>query len=114
MPDYSGTPDIDIMPRRLMEQKKSDEFVQIIKDMNEVSDVGVKTHNWRGGGYLAGRFIIILKKGTDAETVAAKLKPIMDQMMPYGYDVHYGRFTKPRPTVKDYIREYQSKTGKKR
>jgi methyl coenzyme M reductase subunit D len=113
MPDYSGTPDIDIMPRRLMEQKKSDDFVRIVKEMEEVSDVGVKTHNWRGGGFLAGRFIVLLKEGIDAEAVTAKLKPVMDQMMPYGYDVRYGRFTKPRPTVKDYIREHESKTRKK-
>jgi len=104
MPTFTGKPDIEIMPERLMDKKKADDLIAIIKGMDHVSDVGIRKHKYVGSGYLVGRFIVILKEEADVEEVIEKLRPVCDQMMPYGYYVRVGRFVKPRPTVSDYLR----------
>ena len=103
MQSFTGTPDIDILPRRLMDRKKADDFAAIIKEMGQVEDVFTKNIPFRGGGHIVGRFVVILKPGADPEAVVCELKPVMEQTMPYGYDVRFGRFVKPKPTLKDYL-----------
>jgi methyl coenzyme M reductase subunit D len=107
LPTFTGTPDIDILPRRLMDRKKAEDFSAIIREMDQVEDVLTKNYPYRGGGHIIGRFIVVLKPGADHESVVRGLKPVMDQIMPFGYDVRFGRFVKPKPTLKDYM------TGKK-
>jgi methyl coenzyme M reductase subunit D len=104
MPAFTGKPDIEIMPERLMDRKKADDFIAIIKEMDHVSDVEIRKHKFVGGGYLVGRFIVILKEDADVEEVIEKLRPVCNQMTPHGYYVRVGRFVKPRPTVSDYLR----------
>lgn len=103
MQSFTGTPDIDILPKRLMDRKKADDFTTIIKEIDQVEEVFTKNFPFKGGGHIVGRFILILKPGADPEAVVRELKPVMEQTMPYGYDVHFGRFVKPKPTVKDYL-----------
>lgn len=103
MPTFSGTPDVDIMPRRLLDRKKAEDLSAIIREAEEVEDVLTKNLPYRGGGHLVGRLIVVLKPGTDPESMVRRLKPVMDQTMPFGYDVRFGRFVKPKPTLKDYI-----------
>jgi len=102
--------DINIIPRRLMDSKKAEELVALIKGTDGVAEVEIVKKNYRGGGFLAGRFIIVLSEGIAPEDMTEKLRPVFAQMMPFGYDVNLGVFIKPRATVKDYIRE----AGKKK
>jgi methyl coenzyme M reductase subunit D len=104
MPNFSGTPDIEIMPERLMNREKADDIIAMIRNIDHVSDVDTRKHKYVGGGYLVGRFIVMLKEGADVEKVIEKLRPVCSQMMPYGYRIRVGRFVKPRPTVSDYLR----------
>jgi methyl coenzyme M reductase subunit D len=104
MPTFTGKPDIEIMPERLMEKKKADELIAIIKGINYVSDVDTRKHKFVGGGYLVGRFVVILSEEAEVEEVIEKLRSICDKTMPHGYYVRVGRFVKPRPTVSDYLR----------
>jgi hypothetical protein len=39
MQTFTGTPEIDILPRRLMDRKKAEDFSAIIKEMGQVEDV---------------------------------------------------------------------------
>jgi methyl coenzyme M reductase subunit D len=103
MQTYTGTPDIDILPRRLMGRKKAEDFTIIIKEMDQVEDVFTKNIPFKGGGHIVGRFIVILKPGADPEAFVRELKPVMEQTMPFGYEIRLGRFVKPKPTVKDYL-----------
>jgi methyl coenzyme M reductase subunit D len=110
MSDLSGN-DLYILPRRLMDPKKAQELIAIIKEMKEVINVEIVKMSYSGGGYVVGRFILSLKGDADADKIMAQLKPILDQMMPYGYDADRGVFIKPRKTVKDYLRETGRKSG---
>lgn len=103
MQHYTGTPDIDILPRRLMNRKKAEDLCAIAREMEQVEEVHTKNIPFKGGGYLVGRLILILKPGADHEAVVRDLRPVLDQLMPYGYDIRFGRFVKPKPTVKDYL-----------
>jgi len=96
-------PDIDIMPRRLIDPKKAEDLSAIVRELDQVDDVLTKNYTYRGGGHLVGRFVVILKPGADHEAVVRELKPVLDQMMPFGYDIRFGRFVKPKPTLKDYL-----------
>ncbi|MCQ8891931.1 MAG: hypothetical protein NQU41_00950 [Candidatus Methanosuratincola sp.] len=96
--------EIEVMPRRLMSDKKAMDLAAIMRDTEGVEEVLTHGPRFSGGGRLTGRFIIVVKSGFTPEDVIAKLKPVCDQSMPYGYDVRVGQFTKPRPTVKDYLR----------
>jgi methyl coenzyme M reductase subunit D len=102
LPTFTGTPDIDILPRRLMDRKKAEDFSAIIREMEDVEEVLTKNYPYRGGGHVVGRFIVTLKPGADPEVVVSGLKPVMEQAMPFGYDIRLGRFVKPKPTLKDY------------
>ncbi len=95
-------PEIEILPRRLMPSKKAEDFAALLKDTGMISEVLFQRHNYSGGGYMVGRFILLLSEHSP-ETVIGKIKPLCEQVMPYGYDIRVGRFTKPRPTVKDYL-----------
>lgn len=101
--------DLLLTPRRLMDPKKADELIAIISEMDMVQTVEKVTQNYRGGGYLVGRLIIVLKEGAVPGEIVKKLKPVMDQMMPYGYDIDAGVHVKPRRTVSDYLREAAEK-----
>jgi len=103
LPAFTGTPDIDILPRRLMDRKKAEDLSAIIREMEGVEDVLTKNYLYRGGGHVVGRLIVVLKPGADYEAVVRGLKPVMGQTMPFGYDVRFGRFVKPKPTLKDYL-----------
>jgi methyl coenzyme M reductase subunit D len=112
MPNFSGTPDIEIMPERLMDKKKADDLIVIMKDINHVLDVETRKHKFVGGGFLVGRFIVILKESADVEEVIETLRRICSQTLPLGYNIRVGRFVKPRPTVSDYLRgTVQAKKG---
>ncbi|MEM2128291.1 MAG: methyl-coenzyme M reductase operon protein D [Candidatus Methanomethylicaceae archaeon] len=95
-------PEIEILPRRLMPSKKAEDFAALLKYTGMVSEVLFQRHNYSGGGYMVGRFILLISENSP-ETVIGKIKPLCEQVMPYGYDIRVGRFTKPRPTVKDYL-----------
>jgi methyl coenzyme M reductase subunit D len=101
--------DIEIIPRRLMDAKKADELVAIIKEIPQVETVEKVTHNYRGGGFLVGRFIVIISENAVPEVIIEKMEPVLNQMMPYGYDTAVGVFVKPWKTVKDYIKEASKK-----
>jgi len=94
-----------------MDPKKGEELVAIIKEMKEVANVEIAKMGYSGGGYLVGRFILTLNEGVQSDDVIAKLKPVLDQMMPYGYDTGFGVFIKPRKTVKDYLKESGRKSA---
>lgn len=95
-------PEIEIMPKRLMPSAKAEDFAQLLKETGMISEVLFKKHKYSGGGYLVGRFILIISFPSPEEVIE-KIRPLCEQVMPYGYYVRVGRFTKPRPTVKDYI-----------
>jgi methyl coenzyme M reductase subunit D len=96
-------PEIEILPRRLMSSKKAEDFAALLKDTGMISEVLLQRHNYSGGGYMVGRFILLLSEFSP-EAVIEKIRPLCEQVMPYGYDIRVGRFTKPKPTVKDYLR----------
>ncbi|MBC7120234.1 MAG: hypothetical protein H5T33_01440 [Candidatus Methanosuratus sp.] len=96
--------EIEVMPRRLMSDKKAKDLAAIMRDTEGVEEVLTQGPRYSGGGSLTGRFIIVVKAGFSPEEIIAKLRPVCDQTMPYGYDMRIGQFTKPKPTVKDYIR----------
>jgi methyl coenzyme M reductase subunit D len=104
MSDFSRTPEIEIMPQRLMEKNKADDVVVMIKNINQILDVETRKHKFVGGGFLVGRFILVLKEGVNVEEVIVAVRHICDQKLSYGYNIRVGRFIKPRPTVSDYIR----------
>ena len=108
---YRAGNDLYIMPKRLMDAKKGQELVAIIKEMKEVLNVEIAKMSYSGGGYLVGRFILTLKDGANSESIMAQLKPVLDQMMPYGYDWDRGVFIKPKKTVKDYLTESGRKSA---
>jgi len=95
-------PEIEIMPRRLMPREKAEDFASLLKETGMILDVLLQRHDYLGGGYMVGRFILILSEFSP-EYVVEKIRPLCEQVMPYGYDIRIGRFTKPRPTVKDYL-----------
>lgn len=103
MPTFTGTPDIDILPRRLIDGKKAEDLATIIREMGEVEEVLTKNYPYRGGGHVVGRLIVVLRPGADHEAVVKELKPVLEQAMSFGYDVRFGRFVKPKPTLKDYM-----------
>lgn len=96
-------PEIEIMPRKLMSRNKAEDLIHLIKDTGLVKEVLIQKHRYSDGSYLVGRFILIINVNSPEEVIN-KIKPICDQMMPYGYDIRIGRFVKLRPTVSDYIR----------
>lgn len=104
MSEQSQPREIEVMPRRLMSDKKAKDLAAIIRDTDGVEEVLTHGPRYSGGGQLTGRFIIVVKPGSSPEDVISRLKPVCDQSMPYGYDVRIGQFTKPKPTVKDYLR----------
>lgn len=95
--------EIEIMPRRLMSMDKAEEFVNLIKSTGLINEVLLYKHKYYDGRYLVGRFILLINRVTPEEVIE-KITPICEQMMPYGFDIRIGKFTKPRPTVSDYIR----------
>jgi methyl-coenzyme M reductase subunit D len=102
--NYEIPPEIEIMPRRLMPKSKAEEFVNLIKNTGLVKEVLIYKQKYSDGkSYLANRFILIININSPEEVIE-KIKPICNQMMPYGYDIRIGRFIKLRPTVSDYIR----------
>jgi hypothetical protein len=92
-----------------MDPKKADDLIAIISEEDAIQTVEKVTQNYRGGGYLVGRLILVLKEGAVPGELVEKLRPVMDQMMPYGYDIDTGVFIKPRPTVSDYLRHAEGK-----
>jgi methyl coenzyme M reductase subunit D len=104
LPTFTGTPDIDILPRRLIDRKRAEDLSTIIRDMEEVEEVLTKNYPYRGGGHVVGRLIVVLRPGADHEAVVSRLKPVIEQSMPFGYDIRFGRFVKPKPTLKDYMK----------
>ncbi len=103
MPTFTGTPDIDILPRRLMDRKKAEDLSAIVREIGEVEEVLTKDYPYRGGDHVVGRLIVVLKPGSDHEAVVDLLKPVLEQVLPFGYDIRFGRFVKPKPTLKDYM-----------
>lgn len=95
--------EIEIMPRRLMSMDKAEDFINLIKSTGLISEVLLHRHRYYDGRYLVGRFVLLIDR-TAPEEVIEKITPICEQMMPYGFDIRIGKFTKPRPTVSDYIR----------
>ncbi|MDI9644021.1 MAG: methyl-coenzyme M reductase operon protein D [Candidatus Verstraetearchaeota archaeon] len=96
--------EIEVMPRRLMSSKKATDLSAIMRETDGVEEVLTHTIKYSGGGAVTGRFILVLKEGFKPEDVIEKIRPVCEQSMPYGYDIRVGQFTKPRPTVKDYLR----------
>jgi len=96
--------EIEVMPRRLIGDKKAKDLVAIMRDTEGVEEVLTHGPSFSGGGRLTGRFIIVVKAGFTPEEIIEKIRPVCEQTMPYGYDVRVGQFTKPKPTVKDYLR----------
>ncbi|MCS7097956.1 MAG: methyl-coenzyme M reductase operon protein D [Candidatus Methanomethyliaceae archaeon] len=95
--------EIELMPRRLMSMDRADELVNMLKATGLISEVLLQKHKYYDGKYLVGRFILLINNPPNE--VISKIAPICEKMMPYGYDIRVGKFTKPRPTVSDYIRE---------
>lgn len=94
--------EIEVMPRRLMSMDKAREFVELVKSTGSIIEVLLHKHKYYDGRYLVGRFILLIDGSP--EEIIEKITPICKQMMPYGFDIRVGKFTKPRPTVSDYIR----------
>lgn len=103
MSEQGVQPEIEIMPRRLMPKKKADDLILLIKDTEHVIDVLIHSHSYKGGDEIIGRFFIRIADKSKADEVLGKLKPVFEQSMPFGYDVRIGRFTKTKPTIKDYL-----------
>ncbi len=95
-------PEIEIMPRRLMPSKKAEDFANLLKDIGMILEVLFQKHYYSGGGYMVGRLVLIIGAAPPTEVIE-KIRPLCEQVMPYGYDIRIGRFTKPKPTVKDYL-----------
>lgn len=96
--------EIEVMPRRLMGSKKSTDLAAIMRETEGVEEVLTHGPKYSGGGAMTGRFILVLKEGYNPEEIIERIRPVCEQTMPYGYDIRVGQFTKPRPTVKDYLR----------
>jgi methyl coenzyme M reductase subunit D len=96
-------PEIEIMPKRLMPEKKAEDVIQLVKGVEGVSDVLVQTYNYHGGGLIVGRFIVRVISKSKVDEILNKLKPLLEQTMPFGYDVRIGRFTKTKPSLKDLV-----------
>ncbi len=53
-----------------------------------------------------GRIIIQPIEGIDLNVFSEKLREICNELLPFGFDIRMGQFTKTRPTISDSIREY--------
>ena len=95
--------EIEIMPRRLMPEKKAEDLMQLMKGVEYVTHVLIHSISYKGDEQAIGRFFIRITEKSKADYVLNKLKPICEQSMPFGYDVRVGRFTKTKPTLKDYV-----------
>ncbi len=104
MSDRVVEPEIDVMPRRLIDKKKADNVIGVLSSLDCVSDVLIVSHNYSGGtGYAVGRFIIRIKTSERVDEAAKRISEVCRDLFPHGYDIRIGRFTKTRPTLKDYL-----------
>jgi len=95
--------EIDLMPRRLMNFKQGEPLVRALDADDRVAEVLIHGPKYHDGKQVIGRFIIRLTPGTAPDEVLEAFKTMFESTMPFGYDVRIGRFTKPKPTVKDYL-----------
>lgn len=95
--------EIEIMPRRLMNAKNGEALISVLSEDKRIIDVLVHGPKYHDGGQVVGRFIIRISPDSVADNILESFKPSFQSAMPYGYDVRIGRFTKPKPTVKDYL-----------
>lgn len=103
MPDKTEARELQIFPRRLMDSKKADDFVALLKEMPEVEEVFIHGPSYKGGGHIVGSVIIRVHPGVSISETTERIKPICEQYMQFGFDLRAGQFTKTRPTVKDYV-----------
>lgn len=95
--------EIEIMPRRLMNAKNGEAFISALSDDKRIIEVLVHGPKYHDGRQAIGRFIIRISPDSEADKILDSLKPTLESAMPYGFDVRIGRFTKNKPTVKDYL-----------
>ncbi len=86
-----------------MSTEKGESLVSALNGDDRVVEVLIHGPKYRDGKQIIGRFIIRLVPGTAPEVILSSFKPTFESTMPFGYDVRIGRFTKPKPTVKDYL-----------
>ncbi len=96
-------PEIEVMPRRLMSAKRGEPLLSALNGDDRIVEVLTHGPKYHDGKHVIGRFIIRLIPDSAPGEVIEALKPIFESAMPHGYDVRIGRFTKPKPTVKDYL-----------
>jgi methyl-coenzyme M reductase subunit D len=101
----SVKPEIEIIPRRLLGKITTRKLVNLLDSIPDVTDVLLNSIDYEdGSGSLTKRIIVRVKDGSKIEPILLDIDGVCRNLLPAGHDIRVGRFTKPRPTVSDYLK----------
>jgi methyl-coenzyme M reductase subunit D len=131
-PEYVPLPEIMIFPKRLLSAETTEKLLNRIHGLDHVRQINLHGENLPvtvnygpGKGHKVdhpqrklievkgekmelkvqvGRVFVEVEDIDFVEEVSDEIERICDEILPFGYYLKVGRYSKFRPTVSDYIR----------
>jgi len=131
-PEYVPLPEIMIFPKRLLSASTTEKLLNRIHDLDHVRQINLHGENLPvtvnygpGKGHSVdhpqrkvidvkgdkmelkvqvGRIFVEVDDIDNVEEVSKEIEKICDEILPFGYFLEVGRYSKFRPTVSDYLR----------
>jgi methyl-coenzyme M reductase subunit D len=131
-PEYIPLPEIMIFPKRLLSAVTTEKILNKIQCLNHVRQINLHGENLPvtvnygpGKGYRVdhpqrkvidvkgdkmelnvqvGRIFVEVDDIDNVEEVINEIERICNEILPFGYHLEVGRYSKFRPTLSDYLR----------
>ena len=106
MGESSLTSEIEIFPHRLLSKNTTRKLVKFLGSIPNVTDVLLDSIGYQDGSdSLTKRIIVRVKRASKIDVTLLDIDSLCKNLIPFGHDIRVGRFTKPRPTVSDYLKK---------
>ncbi|MGP3703958.1 MAG: methyl-coenzyme M reductase operon protein D [Candidatus Bathyarchaeota archaeon] len=93
--------EVEVFPLRLISQKNAEKVAKKLWSIKGVTNVLFDALQYEDGEDGPVKRLIIQ---VDDPSIVDKIDKVLKKLLPIGYHIRVGRFTKPRPTVSDYLK----------
>ncbi|MHC1599082.1 MAG: methyl-coenzyme M reductase operon protein D [Candidatus Methanofastidiosia archaeon] len=96
-------PEVQIFPLRLLSEERAKNLLDTLSKVDGVTKMEYKGFNSKDKEDFRVGWIWI-EMESDEESIIDGIKEICNEILPFGYDIKTGRFTKYKATTADYLR----------
>jgi len=98
--------EVEIFPARLLSSKTTRNIVRRLSSIPGVINVYVDSMNYYDGSDSVTKCLIVQ---INEPSSVNKIDKVCRKILSIGYSIRTGKFTKPQPTISDYLREKTAK-----